>query len=216
MAAESSLRCPFPLRSTLDPLRSGLRFRFRVTMEMQFEKIVGSADQLPLAGDFVEASQSEPANAAPFFDLSKDGFDDRFSHSVFLFAGVRCQSLAHPLSLGAIRCIAGQRFAGRFGVGSNQHFDSLQGFIVEAVAVPVSTVRGDGRGDGAGRFADRFRHGDQLLLVVDLLGDFGGDDHLGVGVGGGLRVVSLDERHLVAAIRHDPRFRVHKVVLAGR
>jgi hypothetical protein len=99
-------------------------------MEMQFEKIVRGADQFPLAGDFVEASKSEPANAAHFLDLSKDRFDHRFSHSVFLFAGIRCQSLAHPLSLGALGCIAGQSFAGRFRIGSNQHFDSLQGFIV--------------------------------------------------------------------------------------
>ena len=79
MATESSFYASLLLRSALHPLRSRLRFRFRVAMQMQFEQIVSRADQHPFAGDQILASESKPANAAYFFDLSEDRFDRRFS-----------------------------------------------------------------------------------------------------------------------------------------
>ena len=79
MAAESRFCRSLLLRSTIYLLRSGLRLRFRVSMAMQFAQIVRHADELPFAGDQFQSSQSEAARVAPFFDLSEDRFDRRFS-----------------------------------------------------------------------------------------------------------------------------------------
>jgi hypothetical protein len=58
-------------------------------MQMQFAQIVSRADQQPFAGDQFFAAESEPANAAYFFDLSEDRFDRRFSQTVAGLAGFR-------------------------------------------------------------------------------------------------------------------------------
>ena len=79
MAAKRGFGRAFLLRSTLDLLRSRFWFRFRVAMRMQFAQIVRRADELPFAGNQLQASQSEAARVAPFFDLSEDRFDRRFS-----------------------------------------------------------------------------------------------------------------------------------------
>ena len=42
----------------------------------EFGEVVGGADQRPLAGDFLDATQKELTKAASCFDLAEHGLDD--------------------------------------------------------------------------------------------------------------------------------------------
>src|SRR5213596_4429141 len=55
----------------------------------------------------------------------------------------------------------------------------------------------------------------QLLLVIHLLRDVGGDDDLRFSIHGDLRVVGLHEAAFVCSISHDSAIRIGEVALRG-
>ena len=48
-------------------------------MSIEFQEVVGDADEIPFCGDFFESSEGEAVEASKFLDLSKHGLNDVLS-----------------------------------------------------------------------------------------------------------------------------------------
>ena len=51
-------------------------------MPIEFQQVVGNADEIPFRGNFFDSSEGEAVDASNLLDLSKHGFDDVLSFCV--------------------------------------------------------------------------------------------------------------------------------------
>ena len=97
--------------------------------------------------------------------------------------------------------------------GGDVEIDAFDALVGNLLWSPIAVIGAARHGFGSRILLDLFEHWRQLLLVIDLLRDVGGDDDLCLGVHRDLRVVALHEAAFVRSVGHDPAVGIGEVAL---
>src|SRR5438552_17436532 len=91
--------------------------------------------------------------------------------------------------------------------------DTCNALVGNLLWTPIARILAGGHRLDSRVLLHLFQHRRQLLFVVGLLPDLGGDDDLRFSVHGDLRVVGLHEAAFVRAVGHDPTVWIGEVAL---
>src|SRR5882672_8388416 len=112
------------------------------SISKQFQQIVSGADELPLALDTRETSETEATEAASFLDLTEHGFDRGFAQGIQKTSHRAEQSFAHAHGVLVFRNGRRQRCVGRLHlrIGRDQYLNALEGRVPQTGRIPVSGI----------------------------------------------------------------------------
>src|SRR5205807_3863852 len=93
--------------------------------------------------------------------------------------------------------------------------NTLDALVGNLLRSPIAVIRAARHRLDSRVLLDLFKHRRQLLFVIHLLRDVGGDDDLRFSIHGDLRVVGLHEAAFVRSVSHDSTIRIGEVALRG-
>src|ERR1019366_444313 len=188
------------------------------TIAEKLQEVGGSAHEFPFGPDIGQAAQAEASKSSSLLDLSEDWLDDRLPHLVSGSTSLGAQFAGHRLLGRGIFRWRASDWLDYFSVleapRGDMQIDTRYTFIGHIRLAEVARVGAD-----LLRFLFQIRHdlrdhGDQLHLVVGLLRNLGGHDHLRRGIDRDLRVIALHKAAFVGSIRHDAALRIGEVALS--